>query len=93
VRISFVCVPVSNGYYCLLIMTVFVGRNPILHNVAGKADFTLNAIDRAISPNYTLAISMHGKARATGNQTEFICISDDGFVSWKADYTQLARML
>jgi len=66
-------------------MTVFVRRKPILHNVAGKADFTLNAIGLAISPNYTLAISMHGNARSTGNQTEFICISDDGFVSWNAD--------
>jgi hypothetical protein len=30
-------------------MTVFVARKPILHNVAGKADFTLNPIDRAVS--------------------------------------------
>ena len=30
-------------------MTVFVGRKPILHNEAGKADFTPNAIGRAIS--------------------------------------------
>jgi len=30
-------------------MTVFVGRKPILHNVAGKADFTLNSIGRAVS--------------------------------------------
>lgn len=46
---SFICVLVSNACYCLLIMTMSVGRKPVLHNVAGKSDFTLHAIGRTIS--------------------------------------------